>query len=89
MQRNLPCSFSFIVEQGVLERHTGGEEFARVPNTALRDSSLEAWAAAFLAEAQSELDDLRGDLLIECFAESAPGADTEPVHSAQVPLKRP
>lgn len=67
----------------------GGPEFAPVPNMALRDSSLEAWAAAFLEEARSELDDLRGDLLLECFDEPAPGADTEPVHSAQVTLPRP
>jgi hypothetical protein len=67
----------------------GGPEFKQVPNVALRDSSLQAWAAAFLAEAQSELDDLRGELLIECYDESAPAAGTEPVHSAQVPLGNP
>ncbi|MEU2286984.1 hypothetical protein ABZ614_34520 [Streptomyces sp. NPDC013178] len=67
----------------------GGPEFSRVPNEALRDMSLEAWATAFLREARSELDDLRGDLLIECYAGPAPSADTEPVHSAQVPLGPP
>lgn len=29
VQRNPPCSFSFILEQAVLERHTGGEEVTR------------------------------------------------------------
>ncbi|MGW3650817.1 helix-turn-helix domain-containing protein [Streptomyces sp. NPDC000878] len=29
VERNPPCSFSFIVEQAVLERHTGGEEVTR------------------------------------------------------------
>uniref|UniRef100_A0AAU2A926 Helix-turn-helix domain-containing protein n=1 Tax=Streptomyces sp. NBC_00093 TaxID=2975649 RepID=A0AAU2A926_9ACTN len=29
LERNPPCSFSFIVEQAVLERHTGGEEVTR------------------------------------------------------------
>jgi hypothetical protein len=53
---------------------------------ALRDSSPEAWAAAFLSEARSELDDLRGELLIECYDEASPAAGTAPVHSAQVPL---
>lgn len=67
----------------------GGPEFSQVSNVALRDSSLEAWATAFLEEARSELDDLRGDLLLECFDEPTPGADTEPVHSAQVTLRRP
>ncbi|CAM5253181.1 putative protein OS=Streptomyces aurantiogriseus OX=66870 GN=GCM10010251_62330 PE=4 SV=1 [Streptomyces aurantiogriseus] len=64
----------------------GGPEFRQVPHGALRDSSLEAWATAFLQEARSELDDLRGDLLIECYDRPAPGVGTEPVHSAQVPL---
>ncbi|MFD2689243.1 hypothetical protein ACFS5L_31075 [Streptomyces phyllanthi] len=64
----------------------GGPEFSRVPNGALQDSSLEVWAAAFLQEALSELDDLRGDLLIECYEGPAPSAGAEPVHSAQVPL---
>lgn len=67
----------------------GGPEFSQVPNVALRDSTLEAWAAAFLEEARTELDDLRGDLLIECFDEPAPAAGTEPVHSAQVTIQGP
>jgi hypothetical protein len=64
----------------------GGPEFSQVPNAALRDSSLEAWVTDFLQEARSELDDLRGVLLIECFQEPAPSVGTEPVHSAEVPL---
>ncbi|MFI1352631.1 hypothetical protein ACH4TV_03420 [Streptomyces sp. NPDC020898] len=45
-----------------------------------------AWAAAFQAEARSELDDLHGELLIECYDKSSPAAGTGPVHSAEVPL---
>lgn len=63
----------------------GGPEFSGFPNVALRDSSLEAWAAAFLTEVRSELDDLRGELLIACYDEPSPAAGTEPVHSARVP----
>ncbi|MFJ4784598.1 hypothetical protein [Streptomyces sp. NPDC088794] len=64
----------------------GGPEFSQVPNKVLVDSSLEAWATALLQEARFELEDLRGDLLIECFEEPAPSAGTEPVFSAQVEL---
>ncbi|MER5436632.1 hypothetical protein [Streptomyces sp. NPDC002588] len=64
----------------------GGPEFSQVPNRGLRDSSLEAWVAAFLEEARTELDSLRGDLLIECFEEPAPAVGTQPVYSAQVAL---
>ncbi|MFJ8113401.1 hypothetical protein [Streptomyces sp. NPDC096132] len=64
----------------------GGPKFSQVPNVALRDSSLEAWVTAFLQEARSELDDLRGDLLIECYEEPAPNAATVPVYSAQISL---
>ncbi|WP_105971399.1 hypothetical protein [Streptomyces geranii] len=64
----------------------GGPEFNQVSNAALRDSSLEAWATRFLAEARDELEDLRGELLLECFTEPTPAPDTEPVYSAEVSL---
>ncbi|WP_460067909.1 hypothetical protein [Streptomyces sp. YKOK-I1] len=64
----------------------GGPEFERVPDAALRDSTLEAWATAFLQQARAELDDLRGDLRIECYDEPAPAPATTPVLTAQVPL---
>ncbi|GAA1031092.1 MULTISPECIES: hypothetical protein [Amycolatopsis] len=60
----------------------GPGEFSQVPNDALKNGSLEAWADALLEEAPHELDDLRGDLLLECFAE--PGA--APVYSREVRL---
>ncbi|WBO64146.1 hypothetical protein [Streptomyces camelliae] len=64
----------------------GVPEFSQVPVGALSDSPLEVWATALLHEARSELDDLCGDLLIECYDEPTPSAGTEPAFSAQVPL---
>ncbi|MGV9298135.1 hypothetical protein [Amycolatopsis sp. NPDC003676] len=60
----------------------GPGEFSQVPNDALKNGSLEAWADALLEEAPDELDNLRGDLLLECFPE--PGA--APVYSREVRL---
>ncbi|MFE7594680.1 hypothetical protein ACFU6K_35275 [Kitasatospora sp. NPDC057512] len=64
----------------------GPGPISRVPNDALKNASLEAWADALLADAPDELDDLRGDLLLECYTEPAPAADTPPVHARQVRL---
>lgn len=57
---------------------------SQVPNTALATTTLEAWVAALLAEAPDELDDLRGELLLECY--ETPTADTPPVYSRRVHL---
>ncbi|MGW3182166.1 hypothetical protein ACWDD9_23100 [Kitasatospora sp. NPDC001119] len=78
-------------------RADGESEFAvlgpgpvgRVPNDALRNVPLEVWADALLEEAPDELDDLRGDLLLECFTEPAPTEGTPPVYSRQVRLPGP
>ncbi|KQV04720.1 MULTISPECIES: hypothetical protein [unclassified Kitasatospora] len=64
----------------------GPEPVSEVPNDALKTASLEAWAHALLAEAPYELDDLRGDLLLECYAEPAPADGTPPVYTCQVRL---
>lgn len=67
----------------------GREPLSQVPNGALKNASLEAWAHALLAEAPHELDDLRGELLLECYEEPAPAAHTRPVYSRQVRLPGP
>ncbi|EDY44037.1 hypothetical protein [Streptomyces sp. SPB074] len=64
----------------------GPGEFSQVPNNALKDASLELWANALLEDSPDELDDLRGDLLLECYTEPAPADGTPPVYSRQVRL---
>lgn len=54
----------------------------RVPNAAL-GAGIEAWASSLLREAEDELDDLRGDLLLECFDGPAPADGTPPAYSAE------
>lgn len=61
----------------------------QVPNSALKDTSLEAWAHALLVEASHELDDLRGELLLECYEEAALAVGTRPVHSCRLRLPGP
>ncbi|WP_104814720.1 hypothetical protein [Kitasatospora sp. MMS16-BH015] len=67
----------------------GPDPLSRVPNEALKNTPLEAWADALLADAPTELEDLRGDLLLECHTEPAPAAGTPPVYSRQVRLTGP
>lgn len=67
----------------------GSGEFARVPDAALREASLDRWADALLAQAPGELDDVRGDLLLECFAQPDPAAGAVPVYSRRVRLPGP
>lgn len=64
----------------------GREPLSQVPNAALKDATLEAWAHALLAEAPHELDDLRGELLLQCYDEPTPAADTPPVYSCRIRL---
>ncbi len=64
----------------------GPGPLSQVPNDALRNASLEVWANALLEDAPDELDDLRGDLLLECHTEPAPAEGTPPVYSRQVRL---
>ncbi len=64
----------------------GPEPVRQVPNAALKKAPLEAWADALLEEAPHELDDLCGDLLLECYDEPAPADGTPPVYSRQVRL---
>jgi hypothetical protein len=64
----------------------GPQPMSQVPNDALTRATLEAWARVLLEEAPGDFDDLRGDLLIECYDEPAPAAGTPPVHSLQVRL---
>ena len=64
----------------------GPEPVSQVPNTALKEAPLEAWAGALLEEAPHELDDLCGDLLLECYDEPEPADGTAPVYSRQVRL---
>ncbi len=58
----------------------------RVPNAALKKASLEEWASALLEDAEHELTDLRGDLLLECYDEPAPADGTPPVYSRRIRL---
>ncbi|MFI9161018.1 hypothetical protein [Kitasatospora aureofaciens] len=64
----------------------GPEPVDQVPNDALKNASLEAWAHALLEEALDELEDLRGDLLLECYAERFPAEGTPPVYSRRIRL---
>ncbi|MFD8595036.1 hypothetical protein ACFV1L_08550 [Kitasatospora sp. NPDC059646] len=81
----------------LLFRADGSSEWAvmgpgplhRVPNDALRSSSLAAWARALLEEAPGELDDLCGELLLECYEEPDPAGGTPPVLSARTRLPGP
>ncbi|MFJ1937084.1 hypothetical protein ACIOGZ_31050 [Kitasatospora sp. NPDC088160] len=57
-----------------------------VPNAALARAPLAVWADALLEEAPYELEDLHGDLLLECYAEPAVTDGTPPVYSRQVRL---
>ncbi|MER6087633.1 hypothetical protein [Streptomyces bluensis] len=67
----------------------GPEPISQIPDGALENASLEAWAHALLAEVPHELDDFRGELLLECYEEPAPAAHTRPVYSCQVRLPGP
>ncbi|MET8978027.1 hypothetical protein ABZX85_20680 [Streptomyces sp. NPDC004539] len=67
-------------------RAMGPEPFQQVSNRALKNGSLEAWAEALLAEAPGELEDLRGDLILECYTEPAPAEGTPPVYSRRIRL---
>ncbi|MFJ9612084.1 hypothetical protein ACIRS1_37700 [Kitasatospora sp. NPDC101176] len=67
----------------------GPPPVSRVPNAALANGSLEAWVQALLAGAVEELDDLRGELLIECFDGPEPAEGAQPVHSARIRLPGP
>ncbi|MEV1068773.1 hypothetical protein [Streptomyces sp. NPDC050263] len=58
----------------------------QVPNEALKNASLEVWANALLEEAPYELEDMRGDLLLECYEEPAPADGTPPIYSRQIHL---
>ena len=62
------------------------EPVSQVPNRALKEMSLEEWADALLEEAPTELDDLCGELLLECYDEPAPVDGSAPVYSRQVRL---
>ncbi|MGW3498022.1 hypothetical protein [Streptomyces sp. NPDC001020] len=64
----------------------GPKPVHQVPNDALKNASLEAWAHALLEEAPNELGDLCGDLLLECYEEPAPTEGTPPVYSRQIRL---
>ncbi|MFI2206716.1 hypothetical protein ACH47Z_39540 [Streptomyces sp. NPDC020192] len=64
----------------------GPKPVGQVPNDALKNASLEVWADALLEDSPDELDDLRGDLLLECYTEPAPAEGTLPVYSRQVRL---
>jgi len=66
----------------------GPEPVSRVPNDALKGASLEEWAHALLEEAPYELDDMCGDLLLECYDEPAPADGSPPVYARQVRLPR-
>ncbi|MFD4400928.1 hypothetical protein [Kitasatospora sp. NPDC058478] len=54
-----------------------------VSNHALTTMSIEAWADGLLEEALHELEDLRGDLRIECYEEPVLTDGTPPVYSRQ------
>jgi hypothetical protein len=64
----------------------GPQPVSQVPNDALKNASLDVWAKALLEDSPDELDDLRGDLLLECYTEPAPAEGTPPVYSRQVRL---
>ncbi|MGW1848411.1 hypothetical protein [Streptomyces sp. NPDC001966] len=49
-----------------------------MPNAALKNTSLEAWVTAFLEQAQEELDDQRGELLLKVYTEPVPAASAMP-----------
>ncbi|WP_371516427.1 hypothetical protein [Kitasatospora sp. NBC_01300] len=54
-----------------------------ISNHALKTMSIEAWADALLEEALHELEDLRGDLRVECYEEPVLTDGTPPVYSCQ------
>ena len=76
------------VGSSVFER-LGREPPGRVPNTVLRDSSLEAFADALLEDGVDELSDLTGELRVRVFDVPTPGPDTEPVLVRTAVLARP
>ena len=57
----------------------GPEPPRRVPNAVLRDSSLDAFVDALLADGLAELSDLVGELRVRAYDTPTPGPDTEPV----------
>ncbi|MFI2611029.1 hypothetical protein [Kitasatospora sp. NPDC018619] len=64
----------------------GPEPVHRVPNDALKNASLEVWAHALLEETPDGLDDLCGDLLLECYDEPAPAEGTPPLYARRTRL---
>ena len=64
----------------------GPPPLTQVPNSALKETSLEAWADALLEQAPGELDDLRGELRLECYDVPEPADGTPPVYSLQIRL---
>ncbi|MFH8221972.1 hypothetical protein ACH4C2_23340 [Streptomyces sp. NPDC018057] len=64
----------------------GPGEFRQVPNQASRSATVGVWADALLEGSADELDDLRGELLVECYTEPAPADGTPPVYSRHARL---
>ncbi|WP_052850367.1 hypothetical protein [Streptomyces avicenniae] len=60
-----------------------------VPNQALATGTLADWAAELLAGAVDELDDLRGELRLECFDHPMPAPDSAPVLTRTAGLTGP
>ncbi|MFI8754376.1 hypothetical protein ACIGZH_12630 [Streptomyces sp. NPDC058319] len=52
----------------------------------MKDATVDVWADALLEGSPDELDDLRGELLLECYTEPAPADGTLPVYSRRVRL---
>ncbi|MDH6576094.1 hypothetical protein [Kitasatospora sp. MAP5-34] len=79
----------FRAEREYEWRPMGPGPLSAVPAKALKSQTLQDWACWFLAEAADELNDLRGDLLVECYQEPAPVDGTPPVYSREVSLVGP